>query len=187
MAVGTLIFFVFLAVLAVGGAYGMITSGHPVHSALYLVLNFAATAGIYQLLGAPFIAIVQMAVYAGAIMVLFLFIIMYLNLGMAHDVLDTARRQKLVIGLAAALGVLVLLGTAMHPGEGGTSATMQPVLVGWVQDIGVLLFSRYLLPMEIASMLLLGAMIGALVIARPEMLRERRPGGAPAETEESAR
>jgi NADH-quinone oxidoreductase subunit J len=166
-AVNTLI--LLLGAVAIVGAVKMLASHHPVHSALYLVLSFAATAGIYLALGAPFIAIIQVAVYAGAIMVLFLFIMMYLNLGLSRDILDSVRRRTVLFWTAGLLGVGVLLATVLH-GSGpaitaGSASTA-------VEDIGVTLIKTYGLPFELASVLLLAAMVGALVIARPALNRE---------------
>lgn len=170
MSVGSLIAFCILALVAVFGAFRMLTSHHPVHSALYLVLNFCATAGIYLLLTAPFIAIVQIAVYAGAIMVLFLFIMMYLNLGFARDILDDKRRRLVTLIAAVLLGALIWLGATVR------GAVTLPATMGAppykVEEIGLLLFGPYALPFEIASILLLVAMIGAVVISRPQLKAE---------------
>lgn len=210
MSVGFLLLFLILAAVAVVGAWRMIFSHHPVHSALYLVLNLCASAGIYLLLGAPFIAIVQVAVYAGAIMVLFLFVVMYLNLGLARDVADDRSRRLAAIGAASVLAALLIAAGAMSwsgqsaglppadlaAGEAAV-ATGRPSVPGLpagtpegetvmrhsraaaatgmsrVEEIGIELFSRYALPFEVASVLLLVAMIGILVIARPELQREQ--------------
>jgi NADH-quinone oxidoreductase subunit J len=169
MAVGSLVVFIICAVVAVFGAWRMITSHHPVHSALYLVLCFAATAVVYLLLGAPFVAVLQIAVYAGAIMVLFLFVIMYLNLGLARDVLDD-RRRRIVVGVAAgALGLLVLMIALFGGGLGQAVKGPMPYRV---EDIGVALCGPFALPFEAASVQLLVAMVGVMTIARPELRRE---------------
>ncbi len=210
MTTGFAIVFLVLAAVAIVAAAKMIFSHHPVHSALYLVLNLCAVAGLYLLLGAPFIAVVQVAVYAGAIMVLFLFIIMYLNLGLARDVGDARDRRFVALAAAGLLGLLVMAGGALRwsgsvaglpagqvaaaqeaaaagrasvPGApAGTpeaSAALQAArAVGasqraaTVEEVGVALFSRYALPFEVASLLILVAMVGALVIARPQLVRE---------------
>lgn len=109
--VGTVVFCI-LAAVAMLAAWKMIVSHHPVHSALYLVTCFIATAGVYLLLGAPFIAVAQVAVYAGAIMVVFLFVLMYLNLGLARDLRDTRTRRLLAVAAAGVLALLVLAGSA---------------------------------------------------------------------------
>ncbi|MCC7493069.1 MAG: NADH-quinone oxidoreductase subunit J [Fimbriimonadaceae bacterium] len=211
MTTGFAICFLVLAAVALAAAAKMIFSHHPVHSALYLVLNLCASALIYVLLGAPFIAIVQVAVYAGAIMVLFLFIIMYLNLGLAQDVADARSRRATALATAGLLAVLLLAGgvvrwsgdlagrpqqvaagqQALAAGQAGlpgapaatpdaqaalqaarAAAQPQPGQAVTVEQIGVALFSRYALPFEVASLLILVAMIGALVIARPQLQRE---------------
>lgn len=203
---------VILAVVAIVGAWKMIFSHHPIHSALYLVLNLCASALIYLLLGAQFIAVVQVAVYAGAIMVLFLFIIMYLNLGLARDRVDAPGRRAATIAAPILLCLLVIAGglaqwsgavaglsagqlkaaqqaaeqgKASVPGKpAGTPGLSQELQAGrvstksWeptaVEDIGVALYSGYALPFEVASLLLLVAMIGALIIARPQIHHEQR-------------
>ncbi|MBI2299116.1 MAG: NADH-quinone oxidoreductase subunit J [Armatimonadetes bacterium] len=167
MTAGSAVVFLLLAALAIGGAWRMITSHHPVHSALYLVITFCATAGLYLMLGAPFIATVQVAVYAGAIMVLFLFVVMYLNLGLARDVADDRPRRVTALATTVLLGLLLIAAGAF----GGGPATAAPAMTT-VEEIGGALFSRYALPFEIASLALLVAMIGVLVIARPELKRE---------------
>ena len=159
--------FAALAAILVVSSLLVVLHRNPVTSAMFLVLAFCSLAGIYLLLRAEFIGMVQVIVYAGAIMVLFLFVIMYLNLG--HDVeggISTAVRRGLGWVLGAVLvveGVLLLgRGWAMGP---LIPASMEPP-VGNTREIGLLLYSRYLFPFEITSMVLLVAMVGAIVIAR---------------------
>ena len=143
----------------------VIWSRNPVHSAVYLVLSFLCIAGIYVLLQAEFVAVVQVLVYAGGIMVLFLFVIMLVNLKdtMAPRVRIHATVSS-VVGLAVMGMVLYFYGL----GRPSAAATMPSVLRegGNLQKIGLTLFTEYLLPFEIASVLLLVAMIGAIVLAR---------------------
>jgi NADH-quinone oxidoreductase subunit J len=146
---------------------------NPVTSALFLVLSFCSLAGIYLLLHAEFLGMVQIVVYAGAIMVLFLFVIMYLNL--QHDVesgVQIAVRRG--IGWLAG-GALLLTGATLlrAPAKGGSgwapgpaNETLAGAADGNVASIGRVLYSRYLFPFEITSILLLVAMIGVIVIAR---------------------
>jgi NADH-quinone oxidoreductase subunit J len=140
---------------------------NPVTSALFLVLAFCSLAGIYLLLHAEFLGMVQVVVYAGAIMVLFLFVIMYLNL--QHDVesgVQIAVRRG--IGWLAGAALLLTGATLLRRGWtlGPANETLAGVGDGNVATIGKVLYSRYLFPFEITSILLLVAMIGVIVIAR---------------------
>src|SRR5512139_1870482 len=162
-----LVLFIILAVIAVGSALGMLLSRSAVYAALFLVLNFCTVAIFYILLNAPFIAMSQVSVYAGAIMVLFLFVIMLLGTELlpASNVLPWQRPAAvaLAVGLAAeAVYVLFVRGTV-----GGSIPT--PVeSFGSPQGIGRALFTQYLLPFEITSVLLLVAMVGAIILARKD-------------------
>jgi NADH-quinone oxidoreductase subunit J len=161
-----LLFVAFAAVLVVSSLL-VILHRSPVASALFLVLAFCSLAAIYLLLHAEFIGLVQVVVYAGAIMVLFLFVIMYLNIG--RDVesgVTILLRRGLGWLLGAALvaeGVLLVsrgleLGPAAAPGAAAAA--------GNTQQVGLLLYSRYLFPFELTSIILLVAMVGAVMIAR---------------------
>jgi len=160
------LFVAFAAVLLVSSLF-VILNRSPVTSALSLVLAFCALAGIYLLLRAEFIGLVQVVVYAGAIMVLFLFVIMYLNLGrdIESGITIVVRR-----GLGWLLGAVLvaegawLLARGWAPGPGGPSAAAPGA--GNTQQVGALLYTRYLFPFEITSLLLLVAMVGVIVIAR---------------------
>jgi NADH-quinone oxidoreductase subunit J len=158
--------FAALAAVLVVSSLLVVLHRNPVTSALFLVLAFCALAGIYLLLQAEFVGMVQIIVYAGAIMVLFLFVIMYLNLG--HDI-EGGVRLVVRRGLGWVLGaVLVVEGVMLlSHGWGHGPADVTPELsVGNTQAIGLLLYSRYLFPFEITSIVLLVAMVGAIVIAR---------------------
>ena len=160
-------FFYFFAALAVGSGLMVVTRKNPVSAALYLVLAFFALAGIYVLMDAFFLAAVQVAVYAGAIMVLFLFVIMLLNLG--PDELPPIMNRKVKWLYAALSAVLVALLMAMDLGrrlpEGGHGPA------GEVGAIGDKLFGDYLLPFEITALLLLVAIVGSVVMAHREPRR----------------
>lgn len=157
--------FVVFAGLALGAAIAVVVAKNPVHSALYLLLSFVLVACIFILQQAEFVGAVQMLVYAGGIMVLFLFVIMLVNLRDRPPL-----RPRLRAAFAAAAGLLAigamlvaagrgrLLGTAA--GEPGAAAT------GNLEAVGTALFTEALLPFEIASVLLLVAMVGAIVLAR---------------------
>jgi NADH-quinone oxidoreductase subunit J len=159
------LFLVFGAVLVVSSLM-VILHKNPIVSALFLVLAFVSLGAIYLTLRAEFIGMVQVIVYAGAIMVLFLFVIMYLNL--KHDV-ETGVQIAFRRGLGWLLGAAVLaLGGLLiaRGGAPGPGATPGPPLHGNTETIGLALYSRYLFPFEITSMVLLVAMVGAIVITR---------------------
>jgi NADH-quinone oxidoreductase subunit J len=162
-----------LTVLACG--LMVILQRNPVTSALFLVLTFCALAGLYLLLQAEFLAMVQVIVYAGAIMVLFLFVIMYLNLrrDMEDGVPFVLRR-----GIGWLLGALLLVESALllarHWAPGPTNEALPPA-VGNTAAIGQILYSRYLFPFEVTSILLLVAIIGAVMIGKGRT--QPPPGG----------
>jgi NADH-quinone oxidoreductase subunit J len=140
---------------------------NPVTSALFLVLAFCSLAGIYLLLGAEFLGMVQVIVYAGAIMVLFLFVIMYLNL--QHDIetgVQIALRRSLgwLVGGVLAAEALLLFVRRWAPGPAAPEGA--PAVAGNTKAIGIALYSRYLFPFEITSMILLVAMVGVIVAGK---------------------
>ena len=143
------------------------------HSVLFLVLDFLFVAALYVLLGAPFLAAIQVLVYAGGIVVLYLFVVMLVNLKRppeAHQ--DPHRRTKLGFGLAAAvlveLGAIAALRLRRCRRRRWRRRAAMPV-TGNTEQVGWLLYTSYLIPFEIASMLLLVAMIGAIVLAKREL------------------
>ncbi|MGH7277114.1 MAG: NADH-quinone oxidoreductase subunit J [Candidatus Rokuibacteriota bacterium] len=158
-----LVAFLIVAAIAVAAALGLILKKNPIHGALFLVVNLASIAVLYLMLGAEFLAAAQVIIYAGAIMVLFVFAIMVLIPGKAETTADPLRRWRL---LAAPLGGLLLLqlvfivGRRAGPGEAVAPGS------GSVETLGALLFTRYLFPFELTSVLLLAAMVGVLVLAR---------------------
>ena len=163
-----LIIFVIIGVVAVVAALGMLLSDNAVHAALFLILNFACVALFYLLLNAPFLAMVQVTVYAGAIMVLFLFVIMLL--GAERVPLTSRLRWQTPLG---ALLALALLGTAAFAiVSGGLTlapaelATETAETFGGPFHLGDVLFQSYLFPFELTSVLLLVAMVGAIVLTR---------------------
>ena len=159
--------FVPLAMLSVAAAVGMVLNRNAVYSALLLVVNFFCLAGFYVLLEAQFIAVVQVIVYAGAIMVLFLFVLMLLGVGSEDVLKETIRGQR---ATAAVLGLLLLgavvfalAGGGFGGGAGSLAAANQG---GNVQAIGRLLFTRYVFAFEAVGMLLVVAAVGALVLGK---------------------
>jgi len=160
--------FIAFAALLVGCSLMVILHRNPVTSALFLVLAFCSLAGIYLLLHAEFVAMVQVIVYAGAIMVLFLFVVMYLNLKLdvEHGVhLALRRGAGWLLGAVLLAESLWFFGRHWSAGPASSDAAMAAPL-GNTQAIGLLLYSRYLFPFEITSILLLVAMVGAVVIAK---------------------
>ncbi len=171
-----LVIFFLLAAVSIGAALGLLFSRNAIHSALFLVLNFAVVSVFFLMLAAPFIAMVQVTVYAGAIMVLFLFVIMLLGAEVLRRGGSPLRWQT---GLALLLAVLFIgaLGAVvfLRAGPLGTIAVINNPDYGGPAEIGLKLFQDYLLPFELTSFLLLVAMIGAVVLTRDS--RGRGIGG----------
>ena len=163
----TQILFWFLALLALGSAVKVITSRNPVHSVLALIVTFFAISGHYILMNAQFLAIVNIIVYAGAIMVLFLFVVMLMNLNAATE----PKKNKLVqfAGLLSG-GCLFLVIVAALVKSQAVNSTVQLNSgdAGLIKNLGKALFNDYVLPFEISSVLFLSAMIGAVVIGKKE-------------------
>jgi len=166
-------FFLLFVVMAAAGALMMVISRNPVASLMYLVLNLFSLAGLFVLLDAHFLAAVQVIVYAGAIMVLFLFVIMLLNLGhdRGPDVRGMfARGVGLVLGSAmfAAIGTALRAVEVVPSGDGTAVATNDALLAsrGAVAVIADPLFRDFMVPFEVTSLLLLVAVVGAIVLAR---------------------
>jgi len=164
---GNLILFIILAGVAVGSALAMLFSRNAIYAALFLILNFVAVALFYVILDAPFIAISQVTVYAGAIMVLFLFVIMLL--GAEQTGRTPSRWWYQPVSLF--LGAVLLIETAIiiFSQAGKLPAPVDvPATFGTPLAIGQELFTNYLLPFEATSILLLTALVGAIVLTRGE-------------------
>ena len=161
-----LLFFLALASVAIAGALGVVLSKKPVYSALSLLVNFAVVALLFITLQAQFVAVVQIIVYAGAIVVLFLFVIMLIG-GDLTGVGGRSRARNVAAIVAVVAGVLLLagLGYAVVVGQMASASGNVPGQ-GGVQAIAEVLFTDYLLPFELTAVLLLVAMIGAVVLAR---------------------
>jgi NADH-quinone oxidoreductase subunit J len=163
---GTLITFWGFAGLAVASATGCITRRSAVASALWLVVTLFALAALFVLLDAQFIAVLQVLVYAGAIMVLFLFVIMLLNLGRAGP---TDLKGPLGLGIGVLLAGLLLVQLLVLRQAGTAPAPVlaaSPSPAGMVASVARPLFAGYLVPFEITSILLLAAIVGAVVLAK---------------------
>ncbi len=174
-----LILFFALALVAVVAALGMLLSRKAVHAALFLVLNFATVAVLFLTLGAPFLALAQISVYAGAIMVLFLFVIMLLGVELAPS-LRTRLQEPEAWAFLLALLLLAILGYAfLGRGVPNVPAAFAgaPALArdfGGPQSIGEELFANYLLPFELTSILLVTAMVGAVILTRDDKKPDTR-------------
>lgn len=163
-AVAQNIFFYVLAAGMVFCAFRMVTNKNIVHSALYLVLVLAGVAGIYLLLAAEFVAIVQVLIYLGAIVVLFLFGIMLTRSPMEGEL--EFDRNQIVMGLVVAVPLAGLLGWALWDTFEDTA--LEVSAVQRTAEVGDSIFGQYLVPFEALSMLLLAALIGAIVLARKD-------------------
>jgi NADH-quinone oxidoreductase subunit J len=174
-----------LSILILGLAILVVTARNTVHSVLFLVMNFLCVAVIYVVLEAEFLAVIQILVYAGGIVVLYLFVVMLVNLNREPEVHQDPRRLSLPIALALAGAVLLeLAGIVVYsyvrePSTPASVAAVPPIEIqgavppieiqGNVEQIGWLLYTDYLIPFEVASILLLVAMVGAIVLAKREL------------------
>ncbi len=159
-----LILFFLLATLAIAGAVSLIRQRHPIHSALSLIVVMVALAGLYLLLGAEFVAAVQIIVYAGAIMVLFVFVIMLLNAG--EEERTNLSRMARTAGLPVTLALLALLATPVA--KAGHIEVASPLPATPTRDLALLLFRQFVFPFELTSFLILIAILGAIVLAQKE-------------------
>ncbi|SKC44456.1 NADH dehydrogenase subunit J [Ohtaekwangia koreensis] len=162
----TLNLFYFLSFLAIMSAIMVVLSKNPVYSVLYLIITFFCIAGHYMLMNAQFLAIVHIIVYAGAIMVLFLYVIMLLNLNKESEP-HKSTLQKIAATICAGLVMIVLVGS-LKGTEGMIQQQPAAADIGLVKALGQVMFTKFLLPFEITSVLLLAAMVGAVMLGKPE-------------------
>ena len=161
------ILFWLLSVMALFGALMVVVSRNPVYSVLWLIVTFFAISGHYILLNAQFLAIVNIIVYAGAIMVLFLFVIMLMNLNKETE--PQKNRWLKIAGALAGGCLLLVLVAALYKSEmHGQSAEVKTGGIGLIKNLGKELFSTYVVPFEISSILFISAMVGAVVIGKKE-------------------
>ena len=166
----TILIFILFAGLALGCALSLVIQRNPLYSAVSLIGVFIALAGLYITLASPFIAAVQIIVYAGAIMVLFVFVILLLNV---EEEERRSLRLQYLVPSAGVMGGILLLEAVFILSRVGNNAGLQdpnqagnPSLAGLTETIGIALFTTYLLPFEVTSLLLLMAMVGAMTLAR---------------------
>jgi len=163
---GVLVIFFLLAALAVLGAVSLILQRHPIHSALSLILVMVSLAGLYLLMGAEFIAAVQIIVYGGAVMVLFVFVIMLLNAG------EEERTNFSKLATFGGIPLTLALGGVIAAAIARSSGHLRPPAASGVmsstKEISKLLFSEFVYPFELTSFLILVAILGAIVLAQRE-------------------
>lgn len=167
MSIELLMFIVF-ALIAVVSSVMVVTRKNAIISAIFLILNFFALAGLYLLLNAQFIAVVQVIVYAGAIMVLFLFVIMLLN---QHDEPASDKRKRKIKTFGAIIAALIFIQIVyivfyQSPNKNIAADKATSIEIGKISTIGNLLYTNYVLPFMVAGFLLLAATIGAIVLAK---------------------
>jgi len=161
--------FFFLASLTLLCALMVVISKNPVHSVLFLIITFFTISGHYILLNAQFLAAVNIIVYAGAIMVLFLFVIMFLNMSKeSENQVKTSTLSKIAGVVAGGLLFVVMIAAVKDANVAGYSADTYNSQVGMVESLGQVLFTEYLLPFELASILFLVAMVGAVMLGKKE-------------------
>ncbi|MDZ4794031.1 MAG: NADH-quinone oxidoreductase subunit J [Bacteroidota bacterium] len=163
----TEILFWFLSVVALFSALMVITSKNPVYSVLWLIVTFFSISGHYILLNAQFLAIVNVIVYAGAIMVLFLFVIMLMNLNKESEP-QKNRWLKMAGAIAGGCLLLVLVAALKDVDMKDKLALVNAGGIGLIKNLGKELFTTYVVPFEISSVLFLSAMVGAVVIGKKE-------------------
>lgn len=165
MMLNQLIFAYFAAVILFSAVL-MITRRNPVHSVMFMLLLFFHIAGVFVLLNAEFLAAVQLIVYAGAILILYLFVVMLLSIDQERR---SARANRFwpwiaAFGLLIAVEIGLLITKGSFPAEAGTA--MQAAAGAGVRELGQVLYSKYLIPFEIASVILLVGLIGAVMLAK---------------------
>lgn len=165
----TLYAFYFISFLAVLSALMVVFSRNPIYSVLYLVITFFCVACHYLLLNAQFLAAVHVIVYAGAIMVLFLYVIMLLNLNKDDETRKTNLLRAAAV-ITAGLLMVVIVGT-LRGADAASVNFNSSNNTGLVKNLGTLLFNEFLLPFEIVSILLLAAMVGAVMLGKTHMKR----------------
>ena len=160
-----MVMFFILATVAVAAGVGVIAQRSAVKSALFLLVNFCCLAGLYILLNAQFVAVVQVIIYAGAVVVLFLFVVMLLGVERAEETRDPLRYQWIAGGL---LGILLLVGIVWALILMGPGTAAEPVTDN-VRALGEALLTDFVIPFELAAVILLVAIIGAVVLAKKRL------------------
>jgi len=166
---GEAIAFYTLSTLILVFAVLVISVRNTVHSVLFLVLDFLLVAALYVLLHAEFLAVIQILVYAGGIVVLYLFVVMLVNLKRPPEQHQDTRRLGRLGLVLAGLVLVQFVAISTYNASGTSSVPVDDGVVGNVERVGMLLYTNYLIPFEVASILLLVAMVGAIVLAKREL------------------
>jgi NADH-quinone oxidoreductase subunit J len=164
MTMGNPIVFIILAAIALASALGMLLSRNAVHSALYLVLNFSTIAVLFLLLNAPFLFVTQITIYAGAIMVLFLFVVMLLGAERLPGKGEEAGAWQLPLSIILAILLVGTFGYIIFGSSDSLGGSTEAAIQAGPAEIGLALFETYVFPFEVASILLLVAMVGVVVL-----------------------
>jgi NADH-quinone oxidoreductase subunit J len=159
------LFFLVIGAISLAAAFGVVVSRLPVHSALFLLTHFAMLAVLYVTLDAQFLAATQVIIYAGGIVILILFVIMLIGSEQIEGQADH-RNWVPYVGMALGLVLAGALGTSLMGRFAGTQINAAAINGGAPPDVGLALFTNYLLPFELAAILLLVALLGALLLAR---------------------
>lgn len=166
--------FLLVGALAILSALGMVAMKNPVHSAIFLVICFVQIAGVFVMLGAEYLAVIQIIVYTGAVMVLLLFVVMLVDiddLPEFHTAEPLTRAVGTLLGLMLLIEVGIAIATRTITGAQGTATPENVAAVGGnTQALGRVLYTQYLLPFELISMVLTVGVLGAIVLALPERL-----------------
>ncbi len=160
----TLIVFILLSIMSLGSALMMLFSKNPVKSILWLIVLFFSISGHYILMNAQFLAVVNIIVYAGAIMVLFLFVVMLMNLNAETEPVKNYRLR--FIGIISGGCFLLILLSSLMKMEKASNLSMKVGESGLIEKLGSTLFTSFVFPFEISSVLFLSAMIGAVIIGK---------------------
>ncbi|MBX2887045.1 MAG: NADH-quinone oxidoreductase subunit J [Ferruginibacter sp.] len=163
----TTLLFLLLSIMAVGAALMVLFSKNPVHSILWLIVVFFAISGHYLLLNAQFLAVVNIIVYAGAIMVLFLFVVMMMNLNQ-EDIEPVKNYRLQILGVLSGGVMLLIIVLAVMRLQETQPVQLKVGDAGLITNLGKTLFNNYVLPFEISSVLFLSAIMGAVIIGRRE-------------------
>lgn len=168
----TQILFWFLTALALIAAVGVVSSKNPIYSVLCLIVVFFAISGHYILMNAQFLAIVNIIVYAGAIMVLFLFVVMLMNLNTDAEPVKNVYMK--MAGIISGLTLMIVFVAAFADAETSNTIMRRGTDVGLIENLGKALFNKYVIPFEISSILFLSAMVGAVIIGKKDDVKKSR-------------